>query len=367
MSTAIIAGGGIAGLATAIALRQHGWDVEVLERAERVTEVGAGISLWGNAMTALRALGLADAISAQASLGGAAGIRDDRGRWLSSVSDDTVAERFGPTVVAHRADLLETLRGALPSTAIRTGVTVSSVDTESGVVTHSAGTSAGDLVVGADGLWSAVRQWVVGDDRPMPRFSGYSAWRAVTEPVEVRGAGESWGRGERFGLAPLADGRVYWFAVSNSLEGATPGGLDEIRRRFGHWHDPIPTLIAATTENAVLHHDIYDLPPLQTYARERAALVGDAAHAMTPNLGQGAGTSLEDAVELARTLERGGTLTTYDALRRPRTQAIARRARGIGLVAQCESALLVPIRNAVLRATPDFSVVNSLRPVLEWS
>ena len=145
----------------------------------------------------------------------------------------------------------------------------------------------------------------------------------VSPPVPVGETVESWGAGERFGYVPLADGRVYCFATANAPEGADGGGLAGLRRRFGGWHDPIPALLAAADPGAVLHDDLYELPPLAAYASGKVALVGDAAHAMTPNLGQGAGQALEDAVVLAKTVDGPSGLDAYDRLRRPRTQKIA--------------------------------------------
>ncbi len=359
-------GGGIAGMATGIALLQRGWEVEILEQAPRLGEVGAGISLWPNALTALEALGLGDGIRERASLHGQAGIRDHRGRWLSRVDTAALEQRFGPTAMLHRADLIDVLRSALPDAAVHTGTTVTGVDASGGAVHHTAGTSRGDLVVGADGIRSTVRSAIVGESAT-PRYAGYTAWRMVTGPVDVEGGSESWGRGERFGYAPLPDGRVYCFAVANAPEGAPGGGLAALRRRYAHWHAPIPALLASTTEEAVLHHDIYDLPPLRSYVAGRVALVGDAAHAMTPDLGQGACVSLEDAVVLARQLSDGAGLAGYDRERRPRTRMVATRARRIGAVAQWQSAPVAAVRNGLLRLAPAASFTRSLAPVLDWS
>lgn len=364
MPKALIVGGGIGGLATAIAFSRRGWDIEVLERATRIAEVGAGLSLWPNALRALDALGLGAEIRKQAREDGSAGIRDSKGRWLSRADADAIRDRYGSPVMMHRADLLDTLRAAVPESTVRTGVSASEVRPD-GTVVHSAGTSTGDVIVGADGIRSVVRRAVCGPVEP--RYSGYTAWRVVVTPTNpIADMGESWGRGERFGFGALPDGRVYCFATANMAAGTPGGGLSELRTRFGSWHAPIPALLAAAEESAVLKHDLYDLPPLKTYVTERIALIGDAAHAMTPNLGQGACQALEDAVVLARVAAEDGDLARYDAQRRPRTQMIVKRSRMIGAVGQLSSPVAVLARNALLRLTPPSAQFKSLAPVLDW-
>lgn len=362
---AVVVGGGIGGLAAAVALRNHGCEVEVLEQAPAFAEVGTGLSLWPNALRALDELGLGDQVREHAHPDRAAGIRTDRGTWLSRTDTATLESRFGQVAMVHRAALLDTLRAGLPDTVLRSGVRVREVD-EDGRVLHSDGESRGDVVVGADGLRSVVRGTLWREARP-PRYSGYAAWRMVTRhPVPTDASGESWGRGDRFGFAPLADGRVYCFAATNAREGAEGGGIDELRARFGHWHDPVPALLAAVEDEDLLYNDIFDLPPLDTFVRGQVVLLGDAAHAMTPNMGQGACQALEDAVVLADCVAKDD-LATYDARRRTRTQRIVQRSARIGRLAQLQSPVAVGFRNAVLRATPSSTLVRSLASVLSWS
>jgi len=183
--------------------------------------------------------------------------------------------------------------------------------------------------------------------------------------VDVGPGSESWGRGERFGYATLPDGRVYCFATANVDEGTDGADLATLRDRFADWHDPIPLLLDEADENDLLHHDLYELPPLPGYVEGRVALAGDAAHAMTPNLGQGACQALEDAVVLARCAT-DHDLAAYDAERRPRTTLISRRSARVGRLAQLQSAPAVAVRNLVMRATPSASLLRALAPVLSW-
>ncbi|WP_351235849.1 FAD-dependent monooxygenase [Streptomyces sp. NPDC002133] len=374
---ATIVGGGVGGLAAAIALHRRGWRVEVLERAQKFAEIGAGISLWPNALHALEVLGLAGTVHALGAVEAVGGVRDHRGRRLSRADNAELARRFGhPLVVLHRADLLRALTEALPADSLRSGSEVHAVrdDGQCLVIDHRGGESRADLVVGADGLRSTVRR-ALWPDAAGPRYAGYTAWRMVTEPLSEppsEGAA-TWGRGARLGYTALPGGRMYCFATASLPAGSAsaPSEHAELLRRFGSWPDPIPELLAAVPADAVLRHDLYDLPPLSSFVRGRVALLGDAAHAMTPNLGQGACQALEDAVTLAHCLDGApdvaAALRSYDLQRRPRTQAITRRSARLGAVGQLSWPPAVLLRNTAARLTPTRATLRSMTPVLGWT
>jgi 2-polyprenyl-6-methoxyphenol hydroxylase-like FAD-dependent oxidoreductase len=357
---AVVVGAGIGGLAAALALGRSGWRVEVRERAAHLQPVGAGLSLWPNAVRALDALGVGAAVRALAVPLGEGAIRRPDGRVLTRADTSGYPARYGaPLVGVHRADLHEVLRGALgPRVDLRLDAVVERVEDLDA-----------ELVVAADGVDSRLRRAVVGHGYAA-RPAGYTAWRAVVRWTGVLpGSGEMWGRGERTGWLPLAGDRMYWFATATARRGDRfPGGeLAELRRRFAAWHDPVPALLAATPLEAVVRHDVVDLrPDLPTFVRGRVALLGDAAHAMTPDLGQGAAQALEDAVVLAAVLadaEVAAGLAAYDAARRPRTQAIARQARRVGRVAQL-SGRAAPLRDLAMRLIPPAATARTLDPIL---
>ncbi|MGA6208570.1 FAD-dependent monooxygenase [Nocardia testacea] len=372
---AVIVGAGVAGLTAAIALRQRGWRVEVLERAAEVEPAGSGLSLWPNGLRGLDVIGAGGAIRRQSLAATEGGMRDTGGRWLSRTDIDALRARYGDLVVIHRNQLSDILRAALGPGSLRFGCAVQAVEfTGRGVrVRHSSGTSEADLVLGADGINSTLRATLWPRAR-RPVYAGYTAWRTiVTQAEPVLSGGETLGRGQRFGIAPLRDGRVYMFGTANLAAGQrVPGGeLDELRRRFGSWHDPIPALLAAADPAAILRHDIYELPPLDTYVRERAVLLGDAAHAMTPNLGQGANLAVEDAVTLAAVLDRtpdiADALGEYDRIRRARVQPLARLSHRMGAALQLALPGVAPVRDTVLRLLPDAAALRALGPVLSWT
>lgn len=354
---ALVIGGGIGGLATAIALQQIGFTVELFERVVTLREVGAGLSLWANAIKALAYLSLGDAVRALALPETAGGIRTAQGALLMQTANAQLQTKFGElSVMVHRAELHDLLRTALGQ-PLRLGMACVAVTTDAqGVAVRfdNGEEVRGDLVVGADGLHSQVRAGLHGQQPPT--YAGYTAWRGVVTFDHTRlQIGESWGRGARFGQIPMQGGRVYWFATHTTAAGqqSPDGEKAELLRRFGEWHAPIRALIEATPDAAILRNDILDRPPLKSWGHGRVTLLGDAAHPMTPNLGQGACQALEDAVVLAKQLQATAdierALRAYEALRIPRTTRIVQQSRQVGQVGQWSNPVAVAGRNWLVK------------------
>ncbi|WP_033215481.1 FAD-dependent monooxygenase [Kitasatospora phosalacinea] len=377
--TAVVVGGGIGGLAAAIGLHRTGWKVTVVERAPVLDDAGAGISLAANGLRALDELGVGAAVRAASRGQYAGGTRTPGGGWLARMDGAALEAAVGtPITGVPRSVLHRLLREALPADCLLAGAEAEEVRTDGPApvrVVCGGTVLEADLVVAADGIGSRVRRALF-PDHPGPVYSGSTVLRAITErAVDLRTDFElTWGRGAEFGHIAFNDGRAEWHAVL-TLPARTrfADPLAELRRRFRGWHDPIPALLDATRPGDVLHHDVDELrTPLPAFAVGRVALLGDAAHAMTPNLGQGACQALEDAVTLAAALAAGPTveaaLARYDAERRPRSQSVARAARQAGRMGhQLANPLAVALRNTAMRLTPSRTAVRMILRHHAWT
>jgi 2-polyprenyl-6-methoxyphenol hydroxylase-like FAD-dependent oxidoreductase len=374
---AIVIGAGIGGLSVALALQAAGWDVTIYERAPQLKAVGAGISLWPNAVKALDQLGVGNPIRAMGMRDASGGIHNAKGQTLFSMNIQEAERHFGaPTIVVHRADLSQTLLDAHKGT-LRLGKTFNHCEARGEEITaHFAdGTQeSADLLICADGIHSALRQKWFPNSRPI--YAGYTAWRGVVSFDHAQ-VGKLWGEilgcGVRFGLAPLSEGHVYWYASQNLTENTriAPAELHNyLLAHFGDWVAPIPALIRATASNAILQNDIYDIDPLPEWVRGRAALLGDSAHAMTPNLGQGGCQAIEDAVVLGKCLQHASSvdaaLQSYQHQRMRRTRHIAQLSRRIGSVFTQSNPTICAVRDLALRLMPAQVQIHNLQGIVGY-
>ena len=370
---AVVIGAGIGGLAAAAGLCAAGWDVTACERAGSLEPVGVALALAPNGLRALDAIGAGDGLRALA-VPQELGIRRCDGRWLMrSTTGRMVSDRFGdPVILLPRAAVIDALAARVPGGVLSLATEVTSVESggkAAARVATTAGELDADLVVAADGIGSASRSALF-PGHPGLRYAGFTTWRLLTGPVTGQvPMAESWGRGTVFGVMPLSDGRVYCYAAAPADPGARAGDeLAELVRLFGRWHEPIPGLLAITRPQDVLRHDVAELAAsLPSFHRGRVALLGDAAHPMTPNLGQGACQALEDAAVISW-LAAGtgpdsvtGMLARYTADRLPRTTDVVRWSRRAATMTTWASPPAVAFRNTLARLTGRLAPGAALR------
>jgi 2-polyprenyl-6-methoxyphenol hydroxylase-like FAD-dependent oxidoreductase len=395
MRTAVVVGGGIGGLAAAGGLARSGWQVTVLERADRVPAERAALTLWPNGVRALHALGLGDGLTAIASPQSDAGVRRPDGRWLvrpGPPNPDAVP------VVVHREDLRDALVAGLGDRVeIRTRVPVQDVRARAGdrpAVSDGRSTVEADLVVAADGIDSPVR------GRLAPRSgvvsAGCTAWRAVVPwyraprlPDDVPVSADTVGGGYRFTVGGLpapvsaggtARGGIYWVATAPGAPRPEPPAtqLALLRRWFQRWPDPIGELLLATDPADVMQQEVREVRPLpRAYGFPAGpggvVLLGDAAHAMPHHLGQGACLALEDAATLGALVRDAApgprlvaALAAYTDVRRARVARVARSSRRLGRLMQAQGRLAVRARDAALSTLSSRLLDRAATAPLDW-
>jgi 2-heptyl-3-hydroxy-4(1H)-quinolone synthase len=352
----LIVGAGIGGLAAAIALSRESHDVTLVENRPTLEATGAGIILAPNANATLTALGV-EALAGGHSLPSIEVTRAD-GKLLSRLEPQRVNSRFGPSISFTRAALHEALVAALPSSVevrlnesiAQLSVQSSQVNVEWNVASRQA--ASFDLVVGADGLNSVVREQLYG--AVALRYSGTTCWRGLVANPGVVSATESWGGSARIGLVPLRDHMLYFYLVLSAPERAPnlawPHGF---QNSFGHLKE-MERLFSVLKSAPALHNDLKELH-VPLLGSERVILIGDAAHAMTPNQGQGAAMAIEDALALAVSVREGfhGAQERYAKLRYERVRRVQLDSRRIGQVAHWKSSMACKIRDFALQQIPE--------------
>ena len=372
---AIIIGGGIGGVTAAIALKRAGLDVTVCEQAEELLEVGSGLPLWTNALRALHAIGLTDELEKLGVQVTSVRVTTWNGDTLTDTKNDKHLKKLGTiTIVVHRAELLTLLLKTLGEENVQLGMTcVGFTQDATGVTAKFANGQEvrGDVLIGADGIHSVTRTQLFGFIKP--KYVGYTCWRGLAHIQRAGLETWAWGKGCQFGITPMSQERAYWFVQKYAPEGEVdkPGERKNgILELFGDWHDPIPAVIEATAESDILRNDIYELQRLQQWSHGCVTLLGDAAHAMTPNLGQGACVAIEDAVVLATCLNDTANipaaLKNYEKRRVTRANNITRLAHFIGQAVQWENPILAVPRNIIIKSTPVSMAIKQFMWILDY-
>lgn len=361
----LVVGGGIGGLSLARELALRGLPVTVLEKTAKLSPVGAGIIMNPNAMRVLERNGLAESLRAQGWPYLARETHDHRGRWLATRDYRLLyaSGRLSVGSLVHRAHLHQSLYDGLPPATVHFGVAIQTLEaTADGVrvVTDEGETFHGDVLVGGDGIRSLVRDRFFGPNEPV--YLGYRSHRFIVEnPDRLEHFTEFLGRGKRIGLVPISRDRLYVWTTFNSPRESRVRGLETaqtFRRLFAEFTDARVTHAFAQLRSleGVLCTDIEEVRQ-ERWVHGRVVLVGDAAHALTPNMGQGAGMAMEDAAVLAEQLEavsRGtrpleAALAGYATRRARRVETIVRLSRVVGEEGQLTGRLACWLRNRRIR------------------
>ncbi len=359
----VIIGGGIGGLTTAIALQQKGVEVKVREAAPEIKAIGAGIWMATNAMQIFDRLGLAQRVTAEGISLEKVSITDRQLRILSAMDIPAIKKRYGHSIVAiHRATLQQLLIGSLAPGTLETGKRCESfTEDDAGIRIRYTDQSeeAADLLIGADGIHSVIREQMFPEAKL--RYAGQTCWRGVSnhslEDRFKRSTIEAWGGRYRFGFSEIADDKVYWFAV----QATRPGGKDnpgtikaDLLSAYQNFAPTIGRIIHHTS--GIIRNDLMDLRPLGQWYLRRICLIGDAAHAATPNMGQGGAQAIEDAWVLADQISRYDqpeqAFRRYQQIRMPKARFVVSNSRRIGSMAHLAKPWAQLVRNGLMKLMP---------------
>ncbi|WP_119080466.1 FAD-dependent monooxygenase [Chitinophaga alhagiae] len=362
----IIAGGGIGGLTTAIALQQRGITCEVYDAAPANKALGAGIMLAPNAMTVFDKLGVGHALRAHGAVARQFYIRYYKGDVLQHIDGSLLQQKFGSASYGiHRAALQQQLIEAV-QTPVHWGKRCTRAEqTAEGVTVHfeDGTTASGNVLVGADGIHSVLREQHVAKARY--RYSGQTCWRAIV-PVnlperEAAEASEVWGNGNGLRAMCMQVGpqQVYFWMTKRMPAGLKippEEALAFIKKELRHFPGYMHNVMEHLQPEALIHSDLYDIAPMRQWYNGRIVLLGDAAHATTPNLGQGAGQAIEDAYVLAKWLATEKNITSafekYQRQRRKRVHMLVRTSWQLARITNWKGPLLAALRNTLLKSVP---------------
>jgi FAD-dependent urate hydroxylase len=364
----LVVGAGVAGLALSRALHRHGCVPDVIERTAHWADMGTGMYLPGNAVRALRAIGLGAAVETRAARIESQRFCDHRGRLINQIDLDSVWRETGPCIGVHRGELHAALREWPGAPPIRMGLTLTSLIQDTDRVTaHFSDGSHGtyDLVVGADGIRSSVRSLVFGDG--FVRSLGQWGWRFVLPDLpHITAWSVRMSRRSACLTVPIGEGRVYCYVdlMGTAPATSTPTADEKLDEVLAGFSDSPAGLADVMRGDVAVHASAIEEVALDRWSSGRVLLIGDAAHATSPNMAQGAAMAIEDALVLTRCLCEGSTvpacLLAHEALRRPRLDWVRRMTHRRDRIRRLHPTL----RNGVLYAFGRSVYRSHYRPLL---
>ena len=356
-----IIGAGIGGLTTAIALEQKGIKTRIFEQAEQLKEVGAGIILANNAMQVYEKLGLRQVLEAHGNHISSMKITKSSLKPLSKIDLSNFEQKYKTKNMAiHRGKLQQILINELKSTEIIPDHKLASITkSENGYDLNfeNGNKIQSSTVLGADGINSVVRQELFPKNNI--RNANQICWRGVTEyklPINFRNElNEAWGKSERFGFVQIAENKVYWYALKSFKKNKNEFSINHLHQYFNDYNSIVKEIIDSTKKEHINTAEISDLKPIHIWHKENVCLIGDAAHATTPNMGQGACQAIEDAFVLSECLDKyeiDRAFSEYQKLRLPKAHQVVKSSWVIGKMAHLSNPILIGLRNQMLRLMP---------------
>ncbi len=370
----LIAGAGIGGLTLGAALSKAGHSFTIFDQQHGPTALGAGIAMAPNAMNALSTLDLADSVRQSGEVIRTTRLLSDKGRSLLTEIDLGFLEhQYGCLPVAiHRKALLTALLARAGESNVKYGYRLIGTDQSQTSITaqfENGEQAAGSALIGADGIHSQVAHSVVGQQAL--NYQGFVAWRAIApnrDRLVARGTTtQIWGPGTVFGVAPVNEESIYWYGTCMApADFAAAATREDALQHFADWAGPVPEIISSTPVESILCHAIYDHDTLSTWCKGRIALLGDAAHAMPPNLGQGGAQAIIDAVSLANHIDQNTDLqAAFAAYERDRLQSansMVEKSRRAARTDHLRNPLFSFGRDMLIKLTPTFLLEKLLRP-----
>ncbi|WP_074407893.1 FAD-dependent monooxygenase [Aquimarina megaterium] len=356
-----IIGAGIGGLTTAIALQQKGIRTRIFEQAEHIKPVGAGIILANNAMQVYEKLGLRKVIEEHGNYISAMNITKANLNPISKIDLSFFEKKHKVKNIAiHRGTLQQILINELKSNDVNLNYRLKKIKPNDNgyLLTFENGKQIESAtLIGADGLKSVVRQHLFPDT--IIRNAKQICWRGVTDfklPNTYKNElNEAWGKTDRFGFVKIAEHKVYWYALKSFKNDKNEFSVHDIEKYFDKYNSVIKSIISSTKKEEINTAEISDLKPTNFWYKEKVCLIGDAAHAMTPNMGQGACQAIEDAYILSECLHKyevDQAFATFQKLRLPKAHQVVKASWMLGKIAHLSNPILIGIRNQLMSMTP---------------